>query len=198
MFEVSLLDLFRLTDVCRCNFGAATSMPGSVDLPAMFQVVSGWLHGMGMSQVSHFMFLHLIDADVLDLEHYRYDLHPAMSTPGSNNPIGLFRVISMWLHDSAASQVSISVRFHLINISRYDFDSTTLTPGSNDPIGTYGVGLGWLRKSGTSAVSDFVFSRLIDTNALNLESSIFVPRLPQHPGYEGKYLHPSDSLSRSP
>ena len=126
-------------------------MPGSVDLPATFQVVSGWLHGMGMSQVSHFVFLHLIDADVLDLEHYRYDLHPATSMPGSNNPIG-----------------------------------------------TYGVSLGWLRKSGTSAVSDFVFSRLIDTNALNLESSIFAPRLPQHPGYEGKYLHPSDSLSRSP
>ena len=180
------------------DFNVAASMPGSVDLPAMFQVVSRWLHGMGTSQVSHFVFLCLIDADVLDLERYRYNLHPAVSTPGSNDPIGSFWVVSAWLHDSTASQVSISVHFHPINVSRYNFDSTALTPGSNDPICTYGVSLGWLRKSGTSVVSDFVFSRLIDANALNLESSIFTPRLPWHPVYEGKYLHPSDSLSRSP
>ena len=158
--QVGVLDFQRSTNVCRFKFNAAALTPGSVDLLAMFRVVSGWLHGMGTSQVSHFMFLCLIDTDALDLEHYRYDLQPATSTPGSNDPIGSFWVISVWLHDSAASQVSISVRFHPINISRYDFDSTTLTPGSNDPIGTYGVGLGWLRESGMSTVSDFIFSEV--------------------------------------
>ena len=105
------------TDICRVKFDAAASMPGSVDLLATFQVVSGWLHSMGTSQVSHFVFLHLIDADALDLEHYRYDLHPAALTPGSNDPIGLFRVVSTWLRDSGASQVSVCMS----KVSLFDF-----------------------------------------------------------------------------
>ena len=47
-------------------------------------------------------------------------------------------------------------------------------------------------------VSDSIFLCLIDTDALDLESSIIAPRLPRHPGFEGKYLQPSDSLFRSP
>ena len=87
-----------------------------------------------MFQVSRFSILRLFTIYALGLEHYRYDLHPAVLMPGSNDPIGSFWVVSMWLRDSSESQVSISVHFHLINISRYDFDLTTLMPGSNDSV----------------------------------------------------------------
>ncbi|KIM59037.1 hypothetical protein SCLCIDRAFT_27616 [Scleroderma citrinum Foug A] len=73
----------------RVEFDVAASMPGSVDLLATFQVVSGWLRSMGTSQC------------------YRYDLHPAALTPGSNDPIGLFWVVSTWLCNSSVSQVSV-------------------------------------------------------------------------------------------
>ena len=176
----------------------ATSTDGSVDIQVTFRNVCGWLHDVGAYLVSHFIFFCCFVTDVLDLELYRSVLDSSVSMAQSIDLQATPRRVSTWLSGLGTSLVSRFCRFRLADFCRFNFDSTALTPGSNDPIGMYGVGLGWLHESGTSMVSDFVFSHLIDTNTLDLESSVFAPRLPQHPGYEGKYLHPSDSLSRSP
>ena len=96
------------------------------------------------------------------------------------------------------SKVSPSAFSRSTDISRYHFDVATLTPGSNDHGEMFGDVWRWLRKSGTYAVSDFVFSHWIDADALDLKSSVFVPRLPQHPGLHGKPIQPSDMLFRFP
>ena len=86
--------------------------------------------------------------------------------------------------------VSISTRLHLINIYRSRFGMATSTAGSVDPMEAFGVVSGWLHDAGTSAVSGFVFLCWINADALNFQSSVFAPRLPWHPGFEGKFIEP--------
>ena len=144
-------------------------MFGSNDPAGTSWRVYEWLGGLGTFQVSRFSVLRLFTVDVLDLERYRYDFHPAASTPGSNNPIGSFRVVSAWLHDSGASQVSVSIRFHPINISRFEFNTAASTPGSMDLPATLSRVYEWLHRSGMSAVSHFIFSSWIGTDMLDLD-----------------------------
>ncbi|KIM62608.1 hypothetical protein SCLCIDRAFT_24902 [Scleroderma citrinum Foug A] len=106
-----------------------------------------------MSAVSGFVFSHLIDADVLDLEssiftprlprhpalkgsqvdqialmHPRFDLDAATSTVGCMDPTETFQVVSVWLHGVAMSQ-TLDLELYRLNL-----DSTTSALGSNDPI----------------------------------------------------------------
>ena len=146
---------------------------------------------------------------LLDLQRlinvFRIGFDAATLTAGSMDSVLTFWKVSRWLHNVAMSQVSHFVLLRLIHagalnleLYRYDLDSIATTPWSIDPMETFGAGLGWLRESGMSAVSDFVFSRLIDADALDIWSSVFAPRLPWHPEFEGGFANPSYSFSRSP
>ena len=169
MSKVSVSADSRLIDVCRYGFDAAASTFGSNDPAGTSWRVYKWLGGLGTFQVSRFSVLHLFTVDALDLEHYRYDLHPAALTPGSNDPIGSFRVISAWLHDSGVSQVSVSVCFRPINVSRFEFNTATSTPGSMDLPATLPRVYKWLHHSGMSTVSCFIFLSWIGADMLNLD-----------------------------
>ena len=96
----------RSINVYRFRFDAAASTPGSNDPIGTSGGVSELLRGVGAYPVSHFVFSSLIVVETLDLELSRFDLHPAASMLGSNDPIGTFRVVSAWLCDSRAPQVS--------------------------------------------------------------------------------------------
>ena len=106
MSKVGVLDSFRSTDVSRCGFDTAASTPWSVDLPAMFGVVSGWLRGLGTSVVSRFALLHLADTHALNLELFRFNLGPIASMAGSNDLQATFQVIWRWLCGARESMVS--------------------------------------------------------------------------------------------
>ena len=128
-----------------------------------------------------------------------------MSTDGSVDIPVTFQNICGWLCDVGAYPVSRFVFFCCFvtdaldpELYRFNLDAVRSTAGSNDLMETFGVGLGWLHESGTSAVSDFVFSRLIDADALDLRSSVFAPRFPRRPAFEGGFTNPSYSFSRSP
>ena len=134
--NIEMLDL----DLHRFNFDAAMLMPGSVDLPATFRVVSGWLHGMGTSQVSCFAFLRYFSTDMLDLELYRCDLDPTASpSPSnkSNDSVRTFRGVFGWLRCVSASMVSLFDFGHLANIYRFRFDSSTSTAVSDESVRTF-------------------------------------------------------------
>ncbi|KIM53895.1 hypothetical protein SCLCIDRAFT_31520 [Scleroderma citrinum Foug A] len=70
--------------IWRCDFDAATSMDESNDSVSTIWSVSGWLHGVAMSQPS------------------RYGLDSIMSTVGSNDLQATFWVIWEWLRDALA------------------------------------------------------------------------------------------------
>ena len=131
-----MLDL----DLHRFDFDAAMSTPVSVDLPAMFRVVSGWLRGMGMSQVSRFAFLRYFSTDTLDLELYRCDLDPTASpSPSnkSNDSVRTFRGVFGWLRCVSASMVSLFNFGRLANVYRFRFDSSMSTAASDESVQTF-------------------------------------------------------------
>ena len=158
-----------MIDVCRYRFDAAASTFGSNDPAGTSRRVYEWLGGLGTFQVSRFSILRLFTIDALDLERYRYNFHPAASTPGSNDPIGSFRVVSAWLRNSGASQVSVSIHFRPINVSRFKFNMAASTPGSMDLPATLPRVYEWLRRSGMSVVSRFIFSSWIGADMLDLD-----------------------------
>jgi len=53
--------------------------------------------------------------------------------PGSNDPIGMLRIISTWLHDQIMSEVSPFVFWCLADVCRCKLDGITLMPGYVDP-----------------------------------------------------------------
>ena len=178
MSKVSLLDLIRLTDVCRFRFDAATSTLGSNDPIGTYGEVSAWLGSLSTSQVSRLVFLRCFVTDPLDLGLYRCDLDAATLMAGSMDSVSTFWKVSGWLHNVAMSQVSHFMLLRLIHadvlnleLYRYDLDSIPSTPESNDSIGTFRVDYRWLRCAGVSAVSRFVFSHCIDLYRCELDSS---------------------------
>ena len=135
----------------------------------------------------------------------RCNFDAATSMDESNDTVSTIWSVSRWLHSAAMSQVSLLAILRYfgvdtldLDVYRLDLDSAMSTAGPMDPTGTFQNVSGWLCDVGMSAVSGFTLSHLIDTYVLDLQSSVFAPRLPWHPGCEGKYLHPSDSLFRSP
>ena len=80
----------RSTDVCRLDPDAAALTVGSVDSVSTVWRVSEWLHGLGMSAVSLFVFSHRFVTHMLDLHLYRSDLDSTMSTAGPMDLTGTF------------------------------------------------------------------------------------------------------------
>ena len=125
----------------------AMSITGSVDPMEAFGVVSGWLHDAGMSTVSGFVFLHLVDL-------YRFDLDVAASPlpfNKSNDSISMVLRVSRWLRDVGMSQVSCFNFLHYFVIDmldlgfyRCDLDPIASMAGSNNPIQTFRWGFRWL------------------------------------------------------
>ena len=123
----------------------------------------------------------MVDIDALDLDLYRFDLHPIALMAGSNDPIQALRGISEWLGKSGMSAISLfvfSCRFVIdmldLDLYRHDLDPT-VSPSpsneSNDSVRTFQGVFGWLRCVSTSMVSLFDFERLADFSRFNLDSS---------------------------
>ena len=127
MSKVSPSTVLRSTDMSRFRFDAATLTLGSNDPIGTYGGVSTQLGGVGMSQVSDFIFSCSIDTDVLVLEFYRFDLVLIASTAGSNDLQATLRVVLEWLRESDALWVSRSDFLRLADIYRCKFDSSTST-----------------------------------------------------------------------
>ena len=100
--QVSISAVLHSTNVSRFELDAATLTFGSMDLPATFRIVRGWLHHVDAYPVSGFVFLCYFVIETLDLDLYRLDLDVIASPAGSNDPIGLFWMISAWLRGAGA------------------------------------------------------------------------------------------------
>ena len=107
----------------------------------------------------------------------------ATSTDESNDSVSTFWMVTGWLHESGALQVSLSVflcRFVVqtldLELYRSDFDSAAVTPGSVDLPVTFQVVSGWLCYAGAYPVSFPVFWRLADLYRFRFDSSTSTPR----------------------
>ena len=107
----------------------------------------------------------------------------ATSMDESNDSVSTFWMVTGWLHESDALQVSLSIflrRFVVqtldLELYRSDFDSAAVTPGSVDLPATFRVVSGWLRYAGTYPVSFPVFWRLADLYRFGFDSSALTPR----------------------
>ena len=74
--------------------------------------------------VSRFGSSHVFVIEMPNPDLYRSDFDLITSTPGSNDPIGMFQWVSTWLCNSCVSQVSFFNFCHLTDFSRYEFDSS--------------------------------------------------------------------------
>ena len=134
--KVSVSADSRLIDVCRYGFDSAASTDESNDSVSTLWRVTGWLCSAGMSVVSLFVFSCRFVTDMLDLDLYRSDLDGNMSTPGSNDPMHTFHIISAWLRCAGAFLVSRFDFWHLADSCRYGFDSSASTSMPNVSIWT--------------------------------------------------------------
>ena len=64
----------------------------------------------------------MIDADILNLELYRFDLDADVSMAGCMDPMETFRVVSVWLRGVTMSQVS-----RLAALCYFDIDTLDLS-----------------------------------------------------------------------
>ena len=100
----------------------------------------------------------MIDADILNLELYRFDLDADASTAGCMDPTETFRVVSAWLRGVAMSQVSCLAALRYFDIDTLDLGlyrcdlNPTASPSpsneSNDSVRRFWIVCGWLRRSG--------------------------------------------------
>ena len=130
-FKVSISVPFCSINVCRCDLDAATLMAESNDSISMVWRVSGWLCNVGMSQVSHFTFLHYFGIDTLDLDVDRLDLDSTTSllpSNESNDSVQTFQIILGWLRSLGMYLVSLFDFSHWIDVYRCDLDTAASTP----------------------------------------------------------------------
>ena len=85
MSQVSASAVSCSTDICRLGFDVATLTDGSIDTVSTLWSVYKWLRSADAFQVSLSVFSHWFLIDMLDLDVYRFDLHPIASRPGSND-----------------------------------------------------------------------------------------------------------------
>ena len=130
-YPVSVFVFLCWIDLYRFDLQFSTSTDWSVDVPVTSGVVLWWLCYAGAFQVSRFDFLHYFVIDTLDLDLYRLDLDGNTSTPGSNDPMQTFRVVSVWLVSSGPFWVSLFNLLCLADICRHEFDSST-SPSTSD------------------------------------------------------------------
>ena len=93
--------------------------------------VSEWLHGLGMSTVSLFVFSRRFVTHMLDLHLYRSDLDSTMLTAVSNVSIRTFRSVCGWLRESGTFQVSRFVLLHHFDLHRFNLESSASTAMPN-------------------------------------------------------------------
>ena len=93
MSQVSGFDFLRIVDLYRFDLDVIASTVGSNGPIQTFRVVWRWLHCAGTYPVSLFDLLHCFVIQTLDFDHYRCDLHPAVSTVGPVGPIATFRSV---------------------------------------------------------------------------------------------------------
>ena len=116
-----------------------------------------------------------------DISRFHFDV--AAATDESNDSVSTFWMVTRWLHESDALQVSLSVflrRFVIqmldLELYRSDFDSAAVTPGSVDLPVTFQVVSGWLHYAGAYPVSFPVFWRLADLYRFRFDSSTSTPQ----------------------
>ena len=80
---------------------------------------------------------------MLDLELCRFDFDLITSTAGSNDPIGTFGFVSVWLRTVCMSKVSHFDFSNLADFCRYKFDSSTSTSPSDESVRTFFPFGGW-------------------------------------------------------
>ena len=117
-----------------------------MDPTESFGGTSGWMRDVGLSQVSHFAFSHLIGTDALNLEPFRFNLQAGASTACSMNPIGTFQGISGWLHGLGAYPVSFPIFWHLADLYRFRFDSSMSMSRPNASVQMLCMMDGWHRR----------------------------------------------------
>ena len=144
-------------------------MPGSIDPTGTSGRVSGWLRGAGTYPVSPFDLLHCFVIQTLDPDLYRFDLQSSALLPGSNDLIQAFQVVSVWLRNPTAFQVSCFNFSRCFDLYRFDLDPAASTTPSNISVWTFRSVCGWLRCSGTFQVSCFIVLGLFIIDALNLD-----------------------------
>ena len=101
---------------------------------------------MGMSQVSGFDLLLLFVIEMFSLDLYRLNLDGNVSTPGSNDPMQMFRIVLAWLHSADPFWVSLFDLLHLADICRHEFDSSASPSTSDKSIQTICRMDGWPRQ----------------------------------------------------
>ena len=146
-----------------------TLTPGSIDPTGMSGRVSGWLRGAGTYPVSPFDLLRCFVIQTLDPDLYRFDLQSSTLPPGSNDLIQAFQVVSAWLRNPTAFQVSHFDFSCCFDLYRFDLDPITSTMPSNISIWTFRSVCRWLHRSGTFQVSCFVVLGLFIIDALDLD-----------------------------
>ena len=142
-FQVSVLDVWRSTDVCRFEFHMATLPPRSIDLQATLWGVSAWLHNLGMSQVSRFVPLRYFVIHTLNLGLHRFNLDAATSTAGPMGPIATFQGISAWFRHTGTHPVGRFDFMRLADFSRYGFDSSASMAEPDESVRTFCGTCGW-------------------------------------------------------
>ena len=110
---------------------------------ATFQGVLWWLHGPDVFWVSPFTIFPLFIVETLDPDLYRSNLYFSTSTPGSNDPIGMFRVISGWLHCAGMFLVNRFVFLHLADFYSSELEPSVLTLMPNESVWMVCVSDGW-------------------------------------------------------
>ena len=147
------------------------STPCSVDLPATLRGISTWLHGLGTSVVSRFIFLHYAEVS-------RFNFEFSTSTVPCNESRWTVWMSDEWLRNVGMSQVSRFVPLHYFVIHtlnlehyRYDLYSIALTAGSNDSILTLLSVSVWLCSAHVFEVSHFDFLRLADVYSFKFDAS---------------------------
>ena len=111
-----------------------------------FWIISWWLHSSGEYLVSHFILSCWFLIDTLDLDVYRFNLHPIASRTGSNDLNQTFRIICRWMCGTHAYPVSCFDFSSYADIYRLEFDSSASTAPCNESIWMFFRTDGWLRR----------------------------------------------------
>ena len=110
---------------------------------ATFRGVLWWLCGPDVFWVSPFTIFPLFVIETLNPDLYRSDLYFSTSTPGSNDPIGMFRVILGWLHCAGAFLVNRFVFLRLADFYGFKLEPSTSMSMPNKSVWMVCMSDGW-------------------------------------------------------
>ena len=96
-----------------------------------------------MFWVSPFAVFPLFVVEMLDPDLYRSDLYFSTLTPGSNDPIGMFRVILGWLCCAGVFLVNRFVFLRLADFYSFKLEPSVSMSMPNESVRTVCVSDGW-------------------------------------------------------